>query len=121
MKSNQFTGTTNMRTWLLMVILLFASIPLCVHAADIEKGLVTTCGSIQYTLHIGKNIISKNTVLTGDSYVYNDNGLNIEITDPGEKFHIGIIKGSSTGLVKIVTGTNAAIIPGSCALANYLV
>lgn len=101
-------------------VLLFITGCACTHAvqaADSKKCVQVKRGIISYTLHIGKDIITADTLLTDDSYVYTDKESSMAIADPKEKFHIGVVKAGAFTSERISQNTTK----DTYTLANYLV
>jgi hypothetical protein len=105
----------------ILVIVAMICSQLCVSnntkATNPTKGVEAIGGSIRYTLHIGSHLITTDTLLTDDSYIYLDKESSIAIADPKEQFHIGIVRKGKFTTERIMQGNQEE----AYTLANYLV
>lgn len=75
-------------------------------AADGHKTTIIKGGSVYYTLHVGKKVITEHVALSDDSYILNGTESAIEIADPNSKFHIGIVIAGACTPAKITLNKN---------------
>lgn len=85
-------------------------------AANGNKSTIIKGGSVHYTLHIGKKVITQQVALADDSYISDGTESNIVIADPNGKFHIGVVIAGPCTPGKVTQNKNES----SYTLANYL-